>query len=299
MAYGSPIDDFGSPFLGRRRNAVSRLKMFDDRTDLLKDAEDTFYGGGNAPPAPTPTPTPVPRSLPVTMSAKTAIPGNGASRTQPPAPKAAPPIWTPNMSASVLGAVGGPSGDTASTFTGNTGFKAQTHTEMAADIARRNLQAAGAGPQNQSAVSRLPFVSGGYQFPAGSPLPEGFQEDNSGGLTRRVSPVTETQYSKMPFVEGGYVFPAGSQLPEGFQENGGGGLTRRVQQETNNQTVHFLPPGFTSAVGSTGAPNSSPNDIHFLPPGFTAISGTVNPDTKQLQFVPPKREEDGYGSAYQ
>ena len=39
--------------------AVQRL--FDDRTDLLRDTENTFYGGGTAPP-PTPTPTPRPKS---------------------------------------------------------------------------------------------------------------------------------------------------------------------------------------------------------------------------------------------
>jgi hypothetical protein len=39
--------------------AVQRL--FDDRSDLLQAADNTFYGGGNAP-APTPTPTPAPRS---------------------------------------------------------------------------------------------------------------------------------------------------------------------------------------------------------------------------------------------
>ena len=36
-------------------------KRFDQRSDLLKDAEDSFYGGGQAPPRPTPTPTPTPR----------------------------------------------------------------------------------------------------------------------------------------------------------------------------------------------------------------------------------------------
>lgn len=33
----------------------------DERRDLLKDVEDTFYGGGHAQPKPTPTPTPKPR----------------------------------------------------------------------------------------------------------------------------------------------------------------------------------------------------------------------------------------------
>lgn len=37
-------------------------RLFDDRSDLLKDADAMFYGGGNAPPTPTPTPTPRPRS---------------------------------------------------------------------------------------------------------------------------------------------------------------------------------------------------------------------------------------------
>ena len=40
--------------------AVQRL--FDDRSDLLQAADNTFYGGGNAPPPPTPTPTPRPKS---------------------------------------------------------------------------------------------------------------------------------------------------------------------------------------------------------------------------------------------
>jgi hypothetical protein len=78
---GNPIQDYGEPFI-RRRNlqpaamsvppmtgAAGRLsgngaQMLDDRTDLLKDAENAFYSGGNAQSTPTPTPTPSPRLLP-------------------------------------------------------------------------------------------------------------------------------------------------------------------------------------------------------------------------------------------
>lgn len=38
------------------------FKIADGRSDLLKDAENTFYGGGNAP-IPTPTPTPMPNLM--------------------------------------------------------------------------------------------------------------------------------------------------------------------------------------------------------------------------------------------
>ncbi len=52
--------------LNAKGNAMERYQRGtsdvgrDDRADLLKDAENTFYGGGNAP-TPTPTPTPKPR----------------------------------------------------------------------------------------------------------------------------------------------------------------------------------------------------------------------------------------------
>lgn len=38
-----------------------RPTLADDRTDLLRDTEDTFYGGGHAVPSPTPSPSPVSR----------------------------------------------------------------------------------------------------------------------------------------------------------------------------------------------------------------------------------------------
>lgn len=40
-----------------RKTLGKAPRIADDRKDLLKETEDTFYGGGNAP-APTPTPTP-------------------------------------------------------------------------------------------------------------------------------------------------------------------------------------------------------------------------------------------------
>lgn len=45
-------------------NAVSQARPYlaSEREDLLKEAEASFYGGGQAMPTPTPTPTPLPRS---------------------------------------------------------------------------------------------------------------------------------------------------------------------------------------------------------------------------------------------
>lgn len=146
-------------------------------------------------------------------------------------------------------------------------------------------------------TSRLPFVSGGYQYPSGTQLPAGFQENNAGGLTPRVNAPTPTRYSAQPFVEGGYNFPSGSQLPEGFQESGGGGLTRQVPQETAQSKISFLPPGFTTTTGSTGLPNSSPNDVQFLPPGFTSINATTG-SNGQLQMQPQKKDQWGLGGWY-
>ncbi len=305
----------------------------DDRGDLLKDAENTFYGGGTAP-MPTPTPTPTARGY-----------AHGTSSVFDPKKR--------RNAASRLsyGSLGGPVGSTAfgamintaqqtqpvptSTYnpaasTSNLNIPSQqrpmSHTDMAVDIARRNLTTTGSAlgiPQQPSGppTSRMPFINGGYQFPAGSVLPSGFREDGGGGLTQGSQ--TEARYSSSPFVNGGYIFPTGSVLPEGFQEDGGGGLTRQVSGsdpygyvamarsqsggKTPNWTpeewkqatgggpqsdVHFLPPGFTATTGSSGTPNSSPNDIHFLPPGFTSVQGVTNPQTKQLQ------QDQGYGSAY-
>lgn len=45
--------------------AAGRVRRFDDRRDLLNEADNAFYGGGQAPqptPTPSPTPNPVPRS---------------------------------------------------------------------------------------------------------------------------------------------------------------------------------------------------------------------------------------------
>ena len=64
MAYDDPIQAAQKRMMPTAGQsffpAVQRL--FDDRSDLLRDTENTFYGGGNAPPPPTPTPTPRPKS---------------------------------------------------------------------------------------------------------------------------------------------------------------------------------------------------------------------------------------------
>lgn len=130
----------------------------DDRADLLRDAENTFYGGGNAP-APTPTPTPKPRGYQygtddVTDQRK----NNAASRYNR--------HWdvNPISTSQYIGKGGtllGPQYDPQTAAVnplpggavGIQGFsqpqsfgaasKPMTHTEMAADIARRNLTSSG------------------------------------------------------------------------------------------------------------------------------------------------------------
>ena len=66
MEYSDPIEAAkrkmipnGQSYFPAANNPNFRL--YDDRTSLLQDAENTFYGGGTAPP-PSPTPTPAPQS---------------------------------------------------------------------------------------------------------------------------------------------------------------------------------------------------------------------------------------------
>jgi hypothetical protein len=73
MAYGDYWQQ-QDPLLAAQRQLVplrtnqsffpaANLNRFSDQSDLLRDADNAFYGGGQAPiPTPTPTATPAPRS---------------------------------------------------------------------------------------------------------------------------------------------------------------------------------------------------------------------------------------------
>ncbi len=53
-----PATSYGTPY--ERQYQMGTMSVGDDRGDLMRDADNTFYGGGQAP-MPTPTPTPVGR----------------------------------------------------------------------------------------------------------------------------------------------------------------------------------------------------------------------------------------------
>lgn len=311
MAYTDRFYD--DPFGTKRRSA---------KDDLLKDVEDTFYGGGAAP-APTPTPTPKPTSLAM-LGQPTGVLGkrqNAVSRIK----RTLPFVDTSTGSQYIgpnggglgpqyddrgyvnplpRGAVGIQGSQQDKTFnqtlngsqptqsTIPTPPRPQTPAELAASMIGENLNKHGS-------------LFGTGQIAEFAPLPSG----QSGQIN------AASRFSSKPFVEGGYQFEAGTLLPEGFQESGGGGLTRQIPQE-NNQTLHFLPPGFTAATGSTGVPGSTQSDIHFQPPGFSSVTGVVGAN-KQLQLpqgqqLPQQqtqpiriqsaldkvREMQGFGSAY-
>jgi hypothetical protein len=298
MAYTDRFD----PFMRRR----------DDRSDLLKEAEDSFYGGGNAPrPSPTPTATPRPTQLAMngqpsgvlstsTNAAGRVRTGGGILNVTPDDPVSSSrylgpngtdlgPQYDPTGAVNPLpkGAIGVQGSQNATAFNrslngsqpipGAAPSPQMTHTEMAADIAKRNLTASGSllGDQPQQ-QQQIPAGFRGYVSPERA-ASEGLQwTGGNTGWQPYVSPEEATKRN--------------------LQFTGG---LNNVPSQQDQPTTHFLPPGFTSVQGSTGAPNSSPNDIHFLPPGFTSVQGTTNPQTKQLQFVPPPQKQDeGYGSAY-
>ena len=269
----------------------------DDRGDLLRDAENTFYGGGNAP-APTPTPTPKPRGYQYGTSSVDDFDvfnkkRNAAGRLNragimnvqddPTKPNFDPVSTSQYMGkgGTLLGAQYNPTSGRVNPLPGGAvgiqGFsqpssftaasKPMTHTEMAADIARRNLTSSGSllgTPQ-----SRIPGIADSTLSDQGIDPNQSMANVNFNAL-RNIQDNKDRQ-------AGTYQAPA-----------------------TDQSTIHFLPPGFTSVTGSTGVNGSSPNDIHFLPPGFTSVQGTTNSQTKQLQFIPPgmKKEDEGYGSAY-
>ncbi len=262
----------------------------DDRADLLAEADNTFYGGGQAP-APTPTPTPAPRRA--YQYGTSSVDDfdvfnknrNAASRINRPGlinvqddPKK--PNFNPVSTSQYMGKGGtllGPQYNPTSgrvnplpagavgiqgfsqPQTYSSGFRSQpmTHTEMAADIARRNLTATGSmlgTPQQQvPGISNSTLVDQGID-------PSQSMANVSMNALRNIQDNKNRQ-------AGTYQEPAQDQ-----------------------STVHFLPPGFTAVTGSSGAQGSNPNDIHFLPPGFSSVQGVTNPQTKQLQ--------QGYGSAY-
>jgi hypothetical protein len=144
-----------------------------------------------------------------------------------------------------------------------------TPSQMASDIAKRNLTATGS------------FL--GNPQPQATQLPSGVQQN-----------ISPEQAASQGLQWGGrswlpYVSPQ-QMTDQNLQYTGG--QPSGSANAPSQQTTHFLPPGFTATTGSSGAPNSSPNDIHFLPPGFSSVQGFTNPVTKQLQ------QDQGYGSAY-
>jgi len=273
----------------------------DDRGDLLRDADNTFYGGGQVPP-PTPTPTPArmyqygtysvddfDMVLPDTKRRATSRirPGIINIQDDPTKPGYNPvsksqyigkngaflgPQYNPNtgrVNPLPVGAAGVQGFSQPQPFQNFGAPRPLTHTEMASDIAKRNLTATGSSlgtPQPQSA-----------------PLPSGVQPY----ISPEQAAAQGLQWGGRSWLP--YVSPQ-QMTDQNLQYTGGqpSGSANAIPQST----IHFLPPGFTTAVGSTGAPNSTQNDINFLPPGFTAIQGRTNPSTKQLQ------EDQGYGSAY-
>jgi len=93
-------------------SALQRYKgmlLADDRNDLLKDAEDAFYGGGQAPrPTPTPTPPVTPRYSPDGMSAmQFASQSFGQPGAMATANSLAAPGATQNVMSGIAGALGG------------------------------------------------------------------------------------------------------------------------------------------------------------------------------------------------
>jgi len=263
----------------------------DDRADLLRDTENTFYGGGNVP-APTPTPTPKPRGYQYGTSSvddfdvfnkkKTATGRMNRAGIMNVQDDPTKPNFDPVSTSQYMGKGGtllGPQYNTnsgrvnplPSGAVGIQGFsqplnfgaaaKPMTHTEMAADIARRNLTSSG------SLLGTQQRTVGGID--ASTLSDQGIDPNQS---------MTNVNFNTLRNIQDNKDRQAGTyQAPT-----------------TDQSTVHFLPPGFTATTGSTGVNGSSPNDIHFLPPGFTSVQGVTNPQTKQLQ----EPDDQGYGSAY-
>ncbi len=234
----------------------------DDRADLLRDADNTFYGGGTAP-MPTPTPTPMPqkykRGTDMVMRRRIGYQYGTSS------------VDDLNPFSTALSAAGSamfptPSSVPASSTVSRYRLPAsnwKSHTDMATNIAKQRkalFTGAQLATQQPQATTQddpnKPFNISSSSYKAFTDQPFSMED--------RPSNISPSSY-------------------QAYLNQGG-------------QTVHFLPPGFSTATGSTGVPGSTPNDIHFLPPGFSSVQGVTNPQSKQLQFQPP--DEDRYGSAY-
>ncbi len=276
----------------------------DDRADLLAEANNTFYGGGQAP-APTPTPTPKPRGYAygtedvkkkrtgAGITQRNVYPDNPVSTSRylglngtdlgpqydetggvNPLPKGAIGVQGARNATAFNRSLGG---SQPSFATNPSPSVSMSHTDMATDIARRNLTATG---------SQL-----GNPQPQTSSLPSNVSQN----ITPEQAAEQGLQWTGGNVGWQPYVSP--QQMTDQNLTYTGGPSSGSVNAPSQ-QTVHFLPPGFTATTGSTGLPNSTPNDIHFLPPGFTSVQGSVDSQSKQLRFVPQKKEDEGYGSAY-
>lgn len=119
-----------------------------DRADLLKEAEETFYGGGQAQkPVPTPTPTPKPRKYQY-----------GTSNVRRAVDFAAPSSGY-GFSTRSFGGFGGPQGSTAGiTFTGS-------------NFGREGV-GAGGSPASGSLNTNPVAISRGINSPFGTPIPD-------------------------------------------------------------------------------------------------------------------------------
>ncbi len=187
----------------------------DDRADLLRDADSTFYGGGQAP-APTPTPTPARRyqygtsSVDDTINTKPVKKRTGVGLTADSLSQglslggAATQFGSPSptVAGSVFSRVRtGASQNTATQPQpmSNPMVRPMTHTEMMADIASRN----------KAAVAPLPQPLGMGQSQPNQPTLTGYHwYAGTGGVSGGNNAFAKYQWSDNNVTRG----PAGSQF---------------------------------------------------------------------------------------
>lgn len=294
------------------RYSFPRPKKRSEQTDLLKDAEDTFYGGGHSQPTPTPTPTPQTTVLAMNNNPTGVLSSrNGASRVRNPEPnEGILPTTTGsqyvggggrqlgpqynergNVNPLPRGAVGiqGSQQDAFNTSLNGsqpqssqipTPGRPMSHTELATDIAKRNLTAAG----SQLGTPQTPRSS--YGGPATYSLtPEGNIDTNVPGGSVQDALTRMSQGETFSQNAASRVQPAES-IPTPVNEP-------QIQQpQTNSVTPNEL----TNAGIRPGRYADAASPIVRSGTGYSFISSSGG---KVDIAVDPKTDRrQGYGSAY-
>lgn len=318
------------------QSGTSNVKR-DDRADLLREIDNTIYGGGQAPPQPTPTPTPrrgyqygtsnVPYDSndPFQYGGGYNSPTNAVSRTRSRARSGGgilnvTPSSNPVSSSRYIGSGGvdlgaqyDPTGMVNPLPSGAAGVQgatqpragmtpatspAMTHTQMAVDIARRNLTSAGSSLGASPDDSQLFSPPSGIPRGANATRITGISSETLDNLGITPESYANTDWAKVQEIQnnaeipqlrsiGGYDQP--SPVTPGQSASQSPGVSA---DELSNAGIR--PGRYSDAIGPI---NRSGTGYSYMGPhGKVDMAGPMH--SAAVRAAVERADRNGYGSTY-